>query len=106
MGQQVLLRRDTLERIKPPGMYLVVMHNDDYTTMDFVVELLKKVFHKNEGDASAIMLAVHTVGKAVVDAFTYDMAMTKKLQAEHLAAQQSFPLRLTVEPAQDRSVGL
>ena len=78
-------------------MYAVTLYNDDVTTMDFVVELLVKVFHKTSADASAIMMQVHQIGKGVAGIYTYDIAVTKKMQADRMAAEKGFPLRLSVE---------
>ena len=98
MAQQAALKQETLEAIKTPDMYFVILHNDDFTTMDFVVELLVKLFHKTETDASAVMMQVHNNGKGVAGAYTYDIALTKKMQAERMASERNFPLRLSVEP--------
>ena len=90
---------DTLQRIehKVPRTYAVVLYNDDITTMDFVVEMLVKVFHKTTADASVIMIQVHQAGKGIAGVYTYDIAITKKMQADRMAAEKGFPLRLTVE---------
>jgi len=84
-------------RYKIPRMYAVTLYNDDITTMDFVVELLVKVFHKTTADASAIMMQVHQIGKGVAGIYTYDIAVSKKMQADRMAAEKGFPLRLAVE---------
>ncbi|MDR1066258.1 MAG: ATP-dependent Clp protease adaptor ClpS [Clostridiales bacterium] len=78
-------------------MYRVIMHDDDYTTMDFVVEVLMKIFHKSSLEASNIMLQVHNDGKGVAGVYTYDIAATKKLQANQMAGQMGFPLKLTLD---------
>ena len=90
---------NTLQRNKHkiPRLYAVTLYNDDVTTMDFVVELLVKIFHKSTVDASAIMMQVHQVGKGVAGVYTYDIAVTKKMQADRMAAEKGFPLRLAVE---------
>ena len=89
----------TLQRTeyKVPRMYAVTLYNDDITTMDFVVELLVKIFHKNTADASTVMMQVHQTGKGVAGIYTYDIAVTKKTQADKLAAEKGFPLRLGLE---------
>ena len=84
-------------RYKIPRMYAVTLYNDDVTTMDFVVELLVKIFHKNTAEASAIMMQVHKEGKGVAGIYTYDIAVSKKMQADRMAAEKGFPLRLSVE---------
>ena len=90
---------DTLQRtdLKIPRMYAVVLYNDDITTMDFVVELLVKVFHKTPDEATAIMMEVHQIGKGVAGIYTYDIAATKKMQADQMSAEKGFPLRLGIE---------
>jgi len=82
-----------------PKLYAVVLHNDDYTTMDFVVEVLTRVFRKTPRDAAAMMMRVHEAGSCVVGVYTYDIAATKKLQADLMAEKHSFPLRITISEA-------
>jgi len=85
--------------VRPPKMFAVVMHNDDYTSMDFVVDILQKIFQKNETDANRIMLEIHNAGKGVAGVYTYDIAVTKKTQADQLADEKGFPLKLTIAEA-------
>lgn len=99
--EQSLLRERQRIEIREPRKYKVVIHNDDFTTMDFVVTILMKVFFKKEEEAQAMMLKVHHSGKAVVGIYTYDMAMSKVRKATSLAREQGFPLRLTVEPEEE-----
>ena len=99
--EQSLLRERQRIEIREPRKYKVVIHNDDFTTMDFVVTILMKVFFKKEEEAQAMMLKVHHSGKAVVGIYTYDMAMSKARKATSLAREQGFPLRLTVEPEEE-----
>ena len=89
----------TLQRTeyKSPRLYAVTLYNDDITTMDFVVEMLVKIFHKSTVDASNVMIQVHQMGKGVAGIYTYDIAVTKKMQADRMAADKGFPLRLSVE---------
>ncbi len=87
--------------IKEPRRYKVVIYNDDFTTMEFVVLILKQVFFKSEEDANALMLQVHHSDKAVVGIYTYDIAMSKTRKATNMAREQGFPLRLTVEPEEE-----
>lgn len=84
-------------KIKKPSQYQVIMHNDDYTTMEFVVEILTTVFHKKEEEASKIMLDVHKRGKGVAGVYSYDIAMTKVNLAMSLAKEEGFPFKLTME---------
>ncbi len=79
-------------------MYQVILHNDDYTTMEFVVEVLKAVFHKNAAEASVIMLDVHKKGRGVVGLYAHDIAATKVQQTRKSAKQRGFPLKCTMEP--------
>jgi ATP-dependent Clp protease adaptor protein ClpS len=85
-------------KLKEPRRYKVIMHNDDFTTMDFVVMVLVQVFLKSQQDAEALMLQVHRSHKAVVGIYSYDMATSKVKKATTMARSQGFPLRLTVEP--------
>lgn len=88
------------ERLRDPKQYKVTLHNDDFTTMEFVVMILAVVFHKSEADAERIMLDVHRRGKGTAGIYSYDIAMTKALRAQKMAREAGFPLRLTVEPAE------
>ena len=85
--------------IQIPSMYAVVFYNDDITTMEFVTEVLIKVFHKQAVEASAIMMHIHQQGHGVAGIYTYDVAVTKKSQTDRLSAERGFPLRLAVEEA-------
>ncbi len=87
----------TFNKIAKPHMYSVTMHNDDYTTMDFVILVLIKIFHKDEAEANTIMMDVHKSGKSVVGIYTYDLAVTKKIMAQQMSAERGFPLKVTVE---------
>lgn len=81
-----------------PKHYKVIFHNDDFTTMEFVVKVLVEVFYKSESEATAIMLAVHEQGKGVAGIYSYDMALSKANKATAMAKAEGFPLRITVEP--------
>lgn len=83
--------------IQEPRNYKVYIHNDDFTTMDFVVKVLKCVFFMNEGDAYHLMLKVHHSDKSKIGIYTYDVAMSKVRKATEMARKEGFPLRLTVE---------
>jgi ATP-dependent Clp protease adaptor protein ClpS len=84
-------------RLKKPPLYKVLLHNDDYTTMEFVVLILEKVFQHTEADATRIMLQVHIQGKGVAGVYTYEIAETKAAQVEALARAREFPLLCTIE---------
>lgn len=81
-----------------PRRYKVIFHNDDYTTQEFVVFVLKQFFHKQEAEARHIMLTVHFKGAAVAGVYTKDVAETKAQQVMDLAREQGMPLLLTTEP--------
>ncbi len=81
-----------------PRRYKVLFHNDDYTTMEFVVEVLKRFFHKTDTEAVHIMLTVHKTGAAVAGVYTRDVAETKSTQVMDYARENGMPLLLTTEP--------
>ena len=91
---------DERTRTKKPPMYKVLLHNDDYTTREFVVWVLQTVFHKSEGDAIAIMSHVHNNGVGVAGVFTFEVAETKVTKTMALAKEQQFPLQLSIEPTE------
>ncbi len=94
-GEQVLEK--TRPKTQRPQLYRVVLHNDDYTTMQFVVEVLESIFHKSPAEAHRIMMHVHTRGHGVCGAYTFDVAQTKVAQVHDSARQHGFPLRASVE---------
>ena len=94
-GGQVLTRKRA--KVREPGMWKVLLHNDDYTTQEFVVFLLKTVFRKAEPEATAIMRAVHRAGMGVAGIYTRDVAETRAERGRQLAEREGFPLLLTVE---------
>ena len=83
--------------IAEPTKYKVLLHNDDYTTIDFVVDILVGVFHKNPTQAEEIMLNVHQKGRGVCGIYTYEIAETKVEQVRRLAQSNGFPLLATME---------
>ncbi|MCL2793123.1 MAG: ATP-dependent Clp protease adaptor ClpS [Spirochaetaceae bacterium] len=85
------------DEVKEPGKFVVILHNDHYTTMDFVVTILKEVFHKTPAEANKLMLDVHKNGRSKVAVYPYDIAATKVCQVENLSARAGFPLRCTME---------
>lgn len=99
MATQGAIKEQTKSRIKEPKQYNVLMHNDDFTTMEFVVAVLIDIFHKDEVTAQAIMLGVHRQGKAVVGKYPYDIAVTKVNAALTRAKAEGFPFRMTIEEA-------
>jgi len=85
-------------KVKQPKKYVVVLHNDDYTTMEFVVLVLMKFFHMDETGATQIMLHVHHKGYGIVGTFTRDVAETKATQVMDFAQKHGHPLKCTAEP--------
>ena len=96
--EQTNVRERQKNNLKEPRLYKVIIHNDDFTTMDFVVEVLKTVFYYSNEKAESLMLQVHHANKAVVGIYTYDIAVSKANKATNMAREKGFPLRLTVEP--------
>jgi ATP-dependent Clp protease adaptor protein ClpS len=86
-------------RIKKPKMYRVILFNDDYTSMDFVVNILMAIFDKPAAEATKIMLDVHKKGQGTCGVYTYDIAVTKIKQVHYEAQNQGFPLRCGCEEA-------
>lgn len=82
-----------------PKRYNAVLINDDFTTMDFVVDVLMSVFHKSLADAETIMLAVHQQGRGVAGTYCLDEAQTRAQMAMNMAREQNFPLKVICEPA-------
>jgi ATP-dependent Clp protease adaptor protein ClpS len=87
------------EKIIEPPLYKVLLHNDDYTTMDFVVDILITVFHKSEAEAEKIMLNVHKKGVGICGVYPYELAETKVETVTALAKNSGFPLKSTMEKA-------
>jgi ATP-dependent Clp protease adaptor protein ClpS len=85
------------EKLKEPEDFRVILLNDDYTTMDFVVEILRLVFHKDKTEARRIMLDVHKKGQGMVGMYPWDIAQTKVNQVHALAREHEFPLKCVIE---------
>ena len=90
---------DSDPRLDEPKMYRVILHNDHYTTMDFVVTVLMKIFHKSAAEATKIMLDVHKKGKGLCGVYTCDIAMTKVAQVNKMAKENECPLKCSHEEA-------
>ena len=86
------------EKLQTPRMYKVLMHNDDYTTMEFVILILQKFFNKNYDDAQSIMLAVHQRGFGVCGVFTFEVAESKSAKVMKYAKDNGHPLKCSIEP--------
>ena len=99
--EQSNVRERQKNNLKEPRRYKVIIHNDDFTTMEFVVEVLKTVFYLSNEKAEELMLQVHHSNKAVVGIYTYDIAVSKANKAINMAREKGFPLRLTVEPEEE-----
>jgi len=93
------LATDEKKRTKKPKQYKVVLHNDNYTTMEFVVLILMKFFRKSETEATHIMLTVHHKGSGIAGIYSKDVAETKVHQVTNFAQDHGMPLKLTIEPA-------
>ncbi|MGA2410157.1 MAG: ATP-dependent Clp protease adapter ClpS [Candidatus Binataceae bacterium] len=98
-GDDTVTERRTKEQVKTrkPPLYKCILLNDDYTPMEFVVEILKTVFHKSQADATRIMLHVHQNGMGVAGIFPYEIAETKVRTVEDLAQENQFPLKCVME---------
>jgi ATP-dependent Clp protease adaptor protein ClpS len=94
-GSDVLEK--TKQELKEPTLYKVILHNDHYTTMDFVVQVLEGVFNKSPAEAFGIMMKVHTEGQGLCGLYPYEIAETKVDTVHDLAQQYGFPLRASME---------
>ncbi len=88
----------TEEEVDEPPMYRVILHNDDYTPREFVVQVVMVVFNKSEEAATQLMWRVHKNGSGVCGVYTYEVAETKVGAVRNLAREYGFPLRTTMEP--------
>lgn len=96
--EQTAIRERQKTRLKEPRRYVVMMFNDDFTPMDFVVDILQSIFFKSAEEAETIMLKVHHEGKAVVGTYSYDIAKSKVEKAMERSRLQKYPLKLTYMP--------
>jgi ATP-dependent Clp protease adaptor protein ClpS len=90
---------EALPKVKRPPLYRVILVNDDYTPMEFVVEVLETVFGMQRSQATRVMLEVHTRGKGICGVYSYEIAETKVAQVTNIAQQQQHPLLCTMEEA-------
>lgn len=93
--EEVLLK--TKSKLKKPKLYSVIIHNDDVTPMDFVVNILNRIFDKSLDEATKLMLEAHQKGSTVVGIYIWDIANTKKNQADMIAIDHGYPLKLSLE---------
>src|SRR5512134_1870511 len=98
-GGQVVEKPKPGSETRRPDLYRVVLLNDDYTTMEFVVEVLESVFDKSPAEAHRIMMHVHTRGQGVCGVYTHEIAETKAARVHDLARAAGYPLRASVEEA-------
>lgn len=98
LGESQFQGDSEIELDEPP-MYRVILLNDDYTPMDFVVMILVRVFHKSEAEAERIMMSVHQQGKGECGVYTYEIAETKVETVKAVAKAQKHPLRCVMEEA-------
>jgi len=99
MATQGEVKERTSIKLREPKQYKVIMHNDDFTSMEFVVDVLESIFHKDPLTAESLMLDVHEKGQAVVGKYPYDIAKTKVTAALARAKAEGFPFRMTLEEA-------
>ena len=88
------------ERVQEPPLFRVLLHNDDYTTMEFVIWILQAIFNMPEDEAARVMLNVHIRGTGVAGVFTFEVAEMKVTKTTSLAHEHEFPLLCTMEPDQ------
>jgi ATP-dependent Clp protease adaptor protein ClpS len=96
--ESTLINPDAEQKLEHPRMWRVLLHNDDYTTQDFVIWVLESIFHKPRGEAFAIMMNVHRSGLGIAGVYTYDVADTKVRTTKQMAEEHEFPLLVTMEP--------
>lgn len=94
-----LALQEAKPKLKKPRMYRVVLLNDDYTPMDFVVDVLQSIFSMPHEKATQVMLHVHTKGKGVCGVFSFEIAETKVIEANDYARQNDHPLQCSMEQA-------
>ena len=99
MSHQIFGRTSLAEdtRLETPRLYAIRIYNDDYTPMDFVVDLLMRIFRKSSEEARRIMMDVHVAGEQVVGIYSYDVAATKHNQARLMAEGAGHPLKISIE---------
>ena len=94
---EVKVQSQTTQKVDEPSMYRVLLHNDDYTSMEFVVEILMVIFNKSIEKATGIMLNVHNKGIGVCGVYTFEIAETKVKTVHSFAVEKGFPLKCTME---------
>ena len=95
--ESVLIEPHTDQRVEHPRLWRVLLHNDDYPGMDFVVWVLETIFHKDRAEAFDIMMSVHRTGMGIAGVYTHDVAETKVKTTRQAAEEHEFPLLVTME---------
>ncbi len=93
-----LIESQSDQKVERPRMWRVLLHNDDYTTQEFVVWILETIFHKDHGEAFEIMMSVHRSGMGIAGVYTHDVAETRVRTTKQLAEEHEYPLLVTMEP--------
>jgi ATP-dependent Clp protease adaptor protein ClpS len=96
--ESTLIESQSEQKVERPRMWRVLLHNDDYTTQEFVVWILETIFHKDQGEAFEIMMSVHRSGMGIAGVYTHDVAETKVRTTKQLAEEHEYPLLVTMEP--------
>ena len=99
MATSTSITEKTRAKVKEPKRYKVIMHNDDFTSMEFVIFVLMNIFNKNEMEANDLMMKVQKGGSAMVGTYSYDIARSKVEETTLLARQEGFPFKVTMEVA-------
>lgn len=97
MESNIDIKEKNKIKIKKPKLYKVVMHNDDFTTMEFVVDVLVNIFNRKIEEANKIMIDVHKKGNGIAGIYPYDIAVSKASTAMTIAKEHGFPFKLSVE---------
>jgi ATP-dependent Clp protease adaptor protein ClpS len=97
-GTSVVVDKKAAPKLQPPQMYKVLLHNDDYTSMEFVVAVLQTIFNHSEASATRIMLHIHHSGVGVAGVYSHEIAETKVRKVLALAKEAEYPLLCTMEP--------
>lgn len=95
----VIIEKQTKTTLRPPSKFNVILHNDDYTSMEFVILILMTIFHKSLDVANVLTLEIHNTGKGIAGTYTREIALQKRDETITLAVKNNFPLKCTVEEA-------
>jgi len=98
LDESTLIEPRSEQKLERPRLWRVLLHNDDYTTQEFVVFVLESIFHKPRAEAFTIMMSVHRSGMGVAGVYTRDVAETKLTSTRQAAEEHEFPLLVTMEP--------